>query len=92
MIEGGGGAGFALEAFQRLRVAGQFIGEKLQRDLAAELAVLGAIDHAHPPAAEFVQDAIVPNNLANHAERLLRALKGLRKTPGARWVVCAEPS
>jgi hypothetical protein len=37
MIQGGGGPRFALESLQRLRIAGQFLGKDLQRDVAVSL-------------------------------------------------------
>ena len=49
MIERGRGARFAAKAFQRLTVPGQVIRKKLEGDKAAEVRVLGFVDHAIPP-------------------------------------------
>ena len=51
MVQGGGGAGLALEAVERLTVLQQVFGEKLQRNLSAELGVLGSVNNPHPAAA-----------------------------------------
>ena len=40
MIEGGGGFGFALEAFEGLRVASEIVGEEFESDGAIEARVL----------------------------------------------------
>ncbi len=59
MVERRGGARLALEARQRLLVAGDIFGQELERHHAAELGVLGLVDHAHAPAAQLAQNAIV---------------------------------
>ena len=66
VIEGGGGARFALETFESLRVAGEIFGEKFQRDETAELGVFGFVDDAHSAAAEFFEDAVMGDGLADH--------------------------
>ncbi len=64
MVEGGGGASFALEAFQGLGIVGDVFGEEFQGYEAAEAGVFGFVDDAHATAAEFFDDAIVRNRLA----------------------------
>ena len=66
MVESGGGAGFALEAAQSLRVAGDLVGEKFEGDEAVEASVFGFVDHAHAATAEFLEHAVVRDGLANH--------------------------
>ncbi len=66
VIQGGGGLCFALETLESLRVAGEIFGEKFQRDETAELGVFGFVDDAHSAAAEFFQDAVVGDGLADH--------------------------
>ena len=66
VIEGGGSAGLALEALERGRVLGHFRGQELERDVPAELRVLGLIDDAHAPAAELGGDPVVGDGLADH--------------------------
>ena len=60
----------ALEAGQSLRVSGDFIGQELQSDEAAELDVLSLVDHTHPAAAELLDDAVVRDGLADHVPAL----------------------
>src|SRR5438445_13793956 len=57
MIQRGCGSHLALKALQRLRIAGQFLGQKLQRDMAAQLGVLGLVHHAHSAAAQFAAES-----------------------------------
>ena len=66
MLEGGGSAGFALQALESLSVLGELIRQELQGDAAAELEVLGLVDDAHAPASELREDAIVGDRLADH--------------------------
>ena len=74
MVQGGGSLGFALEAAESLRVLGDFIGQELQGDKAAELHVLGFVDHTHPAATQLLDDAVVRDGLADH----LRECYGVR--------------
>jgi len=57
-----------LEASQRLRVSGYFIGKKLQGDKSVQGYVLGFVDNAHAPATELIDDAKMRNCAAD--ERL----------------------
>jgi hypothetical protein len=59
MVEGGGGAGFALETFERLRIVGQVFGEEFEGHEAAQTRVFRFVDHAHAAAAELFDDAVV---------------------------------
>ena len=70
MVESGGGLGFALEAAESLRVSGDLVGQELQGDEAAELNVLGLVDDTHAAAAEFLDDAVVRDGLADQGERI----------------------
>ena len=72
MVQGGCGACFPPKARERLRVLGQFFGKKLQGDEAVQPRVLGLIDHAHPAAAQLLDDAVVRDGLADHWPRILR--------------------
>src|SRR6266576_4427081 len=69
MVEGGGCASFTPETFQSLRITGNVVGQELQGDEAAKLGVLGLVDHTHSAAAQFLQDAIVRNGLAQQEKR-----------------------
>ena len=65
MVQRGGGAGFTLKAFESLRIVGDVIGKKFESDEAAELRVFGFVDDAHSAAAEFFDDAVVRDCLAD---------------------------
>src|SRR5713226_5852388 len=68
MVQGRGGASFALEAFQGLVISGQLFGKEFESDKAAELGVLGLVHHAHPTSTQLLQDAIMRDSLADHRE------------------------
>ena len=65
MVQRRCGTGFAAEAFQCLRVVGYVLGQKLQRNEAAKLSVLGLVDDAHSAAPEFLDDAVVRDDLTD---------------------------
>ena len=67
MIQGRGGARFAPESRQGLRVSGQLLRQKLQRQVAAQPGVERLVHHPHPAAPQLLQNAIVRNRLAHHA-------------------------
>ena len=66
MIQRGRGLRFALKAGQRLRIAGNVFGQELQGDEAVQPRVLGLVNHAHPAAAQLLDDAVVRDGLADH--------------------------
>ena len=70
MVQGGGGPGFAAEAFQRLRIVRHFIGQELEGDEAAEHRVLGLVHHAHAAATQLLLDTVMGDDLADHREEL----------------------
>ena len=84
VIEGGGGASFAAEAFDGLRVLRNFVREKFQRDVAAEARVLGFVDHAHATAAEFFEDVVVGDGSTDDRGSVGHWAGILRE----RWVRC----
>jgi len=57
---------------QSLRVSGHVIGQELERDKTAEFGVLSLVDYAHPAPAEFFDDAVARNGLADHQGQILR--------------------
>ena len=75
MVEGGGGARFALEALERLAIARKLLGQKLQRHAAAQARVFGFVDHTHTAAPELLDDAIVRDGLADHGPSPMRHSK-----------------
>ncbi len=66
MIERGGGAGFAEEAFERLRIAVCVFRKKFQGDAAAEFGVFGFVDDAHAAAAKFAEDFVMGDGFVEH--------------------------
>ena len=66
VVEGRGGAGLALEALEGRRVLRQLHRQELERDVAAELRVLGLVHDAHAAAAELPGDLVVGDGLADH--------------------------
>ena len=66
MVQRGGGARFSAKAFERLRILRKIVGQEFQRDEAAEFGVLGLVDDAHAAAAEFFEDVVTGDRLADH--------------------------
>ena len=48
---------------ESLRIIGEFVGKKLQGDVATELQVFRLIHDAHSPAADLAEDAVMGNRL-----------------------------
>ncbi len=63
MIQSRSGARFALEALMVGRIAGKIFGQQLQRDLAAQFRVPGAVHHTHPASTKLVQKLIMRKHL-----------------------------
>jgi hypothetical protein len=59
VIQGGGGLRFALETAEGLRIAGNFVGKKFQRDETMKPRVFRFVDDAHASAAKFFDDAVM---------------------------------
>ena len=68
MVQRGSGLGFAPETLQCLGVLGDIVGQKLQSHKAAKSSVLSLVDDTHPAAAELLDDAVVRDGLADHAQ------------------------
>src|SRR5579864_6868379 len=66
VIQGGSGARFALKTLEDLGVGGDVLGKKLEGDEASQLDVLGLIDDTHTSAAEFLDDPVMGDGLADH--------------------------
>jgi hypothetical protein len=66
MVQRRRSARFSAETFQGLRVFGNRVRQELQSDKAAEFDVFGFVDHTHPPATKFFDDAVVRDGLAEH--------------------------
>jgi hypothetical protein len=59
MIERGCSECFATESLDCLRILRNVVGKEFQRHTAAEARVLGLIDYAHAPAAQFFEHVVV---------------------------------
>jgi len=70
VIERGSGLRFTLKPSEGLRVARDVLRQKFQRDEAAQARVFGFVNDAHASAAEFFDDAIVRNGLADQRGRI----------------------
>src|SRR2546426_6131905 len=70
MVQGGRCLRLASETGECLRVSGYFFGQELEGDKTVEAAILGFVDHTHPPAAELLDDAVVGDGLAEQGERV----------------------
>ena len=90
MRERGGAGGLAAEALDELLVLGEALVEQLDRDAAAELGVLGAVDLGHAAGANARHDPVAPvdhrarGNLEVHlAPPIVRQWRTLRR----RWAL-----
>src|SRR5271156_850700 len=70
MIKSRGRLGFALETAEGLPILGYLVGQEFQRYKAAELHILRFVNHAHTTGAEFFDDAVMRNGLANEWRRI----------------------
>jgi hypothetical protein len=59
-------ASLALEALHGLAVAGEVVGKKLDGNVAAEAGVFRFVDNAHSAAAQFTENAVMGDRLADH--------------------------
>lgn len=69
MVQGGRSLGFPLESAEGLRVVGEFVGKKLEGDVATELQVFRLVHDTHAAAADFAEDAVMGNRLPNGLRR-----------------------
>jgi hypothetical protein len=68
MVECRGRLCFSLEAGQGLGVFDKRIRQKLQRNEAVKGYILCLLNHTHPAATQFLDDAVMRNGLANHGK------------------------
>ena len=66
MVQRGCGLRFALETSERVCVFGYIVRQELQGDKAMQLYVFGLVDHAHAAAAQFRDNAVMGDGLADH--------------------------
>ena len=67
VVQSGGGASFALKTVERERIFFRLGRQELERDMAAQVDVLGFVDNAHPSAAQLREDTVVRDGLADHS-------------------------
>src|SRR5205823_12725365 len=65
MIQAREHAGFVAKALARGLVVKRARCEHLEREIAFQLLVVGAIDHAHAARADLLLDAVTPERLAD---------------------------
>ena len=66
MVQRRGSLSFTLEASQRLRVFGNIVRQKLECNEAMQLHVLRFVDDTHPPATEFLDNAVMRDRPTDH--------------------------
>ena len=66
-IESGSRPRLAAETFQCLRVAGQFVGQKLQGNESPKFRVFGLKDDAHAATTQLLDNSVVRNGVADPA-------------------------
>ena len=65
MVERRCGPGFALKAAQGLGITRQIFGDELERNGTVKPRIFGFVHHAHPAAAELLDDAVVRERLTD---------------------------
>src|SRR5438105_4161072 len=70
MIQGGRRLRLPFEAGESLRIFGNLVRQKLQGDEAVQLYVLCLVDNTHAATAEFLDDAVMRDSLADHSWRI----------------------
>ena len=73
MVQGRGGLRFTLESRESLRIAGDILRQKFQRDEALEARVFGLVNDTHASAAELFDDAVVGEGLTDWRRRVQHA-------------------
>src|ERR1700688_1628312 len=66
MVQLRSGAGFPLEAVQRLLIAGHIVRNKLEGYVTAQACVFSFIDDPHTSAPKLTENAVVGDRLADH--------------------------
>jgi hypothetical protein len=69
VLQAGGARRLAAEALDELAILGEAPVEDLQRDLAPQLQVLGAVDLGHAAAAHATEHAVAPSTTSRLSRR-----------------------
>jgi hypothetical protein len=72
MVQRGGSLSFAFKTGQRMRVARNLIGQEFERNKTMKARVFRFVDHAHPAAADFLDNTVVRNSPPDHVKKILR--------------------
>jgi len=76
----------ALEASESLCVFGNVVRQELQRHKAVEFHILRFVNNTHPASAEFLDDEVVRDGLADHWSRIVRVRNGqVNEGGGLAW-------
>ena len=83
MIEGRRGLRLAVKPGEGMRITGYILRQKLERDETVETSILSLVDDPHPAAAEFLDDMVMRDGLADHGRRgqLLARILGALQWP-----------
>ncbi len=54
-----------------LAILSELLVQEFKSDITAQAGVLGPVNHTHPSAAQFLQDFVVRNSLADHVVPLI---------------------
>ena len=76
MIERGSGLCLALEAGQRLWIAGNLVGQEFQGDETMQARVFCLVDDTHAATAELFDDTVMRDCLPQHWAEILRIYAG----------------
>ena len=68
VIESGSGLRLALKTAQGLRIAGNFVGQKLEGNETMQAGIFGLVNDAHAAAAQLFDDPVVGDGLADHCK------------------------
>src|SRR5579862_408355 len=66
MVQRGCSLRFAAKACQSLGIARNVLRQELEGNKAMQAGVLGLVDHTHSAAAQFLDDAVMRDRLADH--------------------------
>ncbi len=76
VIQGRGGAGFALKSAERSLVTYELLWQEFQSDPASQADVFRFVHHTHAAAAQLTKHLVVSNRLADEGAVLGRFLMG----------------
>src|SRR5436305_768674 len=92
MVECRRRARLALEPLQQALVTRHRRRQKLQRDMPAEVRVLGLINHAHAPHPQLREDAVMRDGTTDHSRSCQTRLRGVDDWTGHTSEVAATVS